>query len=81
METEGAEAAVQPVEPAAVIPAIPLMVIRAPKGREEEFTRKRAAEETLLSEYETAGMTRDEFAAAKKMKTGTIVNRWDLLSC
>ena len=50
----------------------PLVVTRAPKGREEEFVRKRAAEELLLLEYETSGQKLEEFRAAKQMKKGTI---------
>ena len=45
---------------------------QGPKGREKEFSRKRAAEEALLAEYESAGIERAEFAAQKKMRLGTL---------
>ena len=44
----------------------------APKGRENEFTRNRAAEDALLLEYETSGMARAQFAVQKNMRLGTM---------
>ena len=61
--------AVAPEAPAPTVTTVPL---RAPKGREEEFARKRAAEEALLLEYEVSGSARAAFAVQKKMKVGTI---------
>eukprot|EP00966_Prymnesium_polylepis_P032268 750875-Prymnesium_polylepis.1 len=46
--------------------------VQAPKGRESEFARKRAAEDALLVEYEASGKTRVEFAAERRIRIGTI---------
>ena len=44
----------------------------APKGREEDFSQKRAAEDELLTEYKVWPGTRTDFALAKNVKLGTL---------